>query len=43
MHLRDNDQEDTTNIIKMKEYVVFRKHLVRLEILILDSVLALNC
>lgn len=26
-HLRDNDPEDSTNIIRMIDYVVFRKHL----------------
>lgn len=27
-HLRDNDPDDAHNIIRIKDYVVFRKHLV---------------
>lgn len=26
-YLKDNDEEDTMNIIHMKDYVIFRKHL----------------
>lgn len=26
-HLRDNDPDDAHNIIRIQEYVVFRKHL----------------
>lgn len=28
MHLRQNDPDDSFNIIRIKDYVVFRKHLV---------------